>query len=240
VRLPLSWLHVTDDRTLRALEHVVAYARAHDELVSLRAVVACCAKQAGADGGWITSGQGCATATDDLAVVLEELHFELGEGPAEDTADGPLAVDLTSADASRWPVFAHHAITAGARSVLTLPMWADTVLVGVLCLFARRTTVRFAPDLAGFAELAASLLLDHRHEPDDVDRWLGDDRAEVHQATGMIAIQLGVGVTEALSRLRAHAFAADKPVVDVAREILARQLRFLPENNNLTARRTRN
>lgn len=233
---------MTDDRTLRALEHVVAYARAHSELVSLRVVVACCAEQAGADGGWVTSGQGCAAAAGDLAVALEELHFELGEGPAEDAArdDVGLAVDLsTMAGRRRWPVFAQHATAAGVRSLLAQPMRAGTVPVGVLCLYATRSVADWI-DLTGFADLAASILLDHRHEPWDANRWLGYDRAEVYQATGMIAVQLGIGVTEALSRLRAHAFAVDDPVVDIARDIIARRLRFSPENSNLIARRTRN
>ena len=39
-----------------------------------------------------------------------------------------------------------------------------------------------------------------------------DSRAVVHQATGMIVAQLDVGVAEALVRLRANAFATDRPI----------------------------
>ena len=35
-------------------------------------------------------------------------------------------------------------------------------------------------------------------------------RLVVHQATGMVAEQLGISVTEALIRLRAHAFTQDR------------------------------
>ena len=58
---------------------------------------------------------------------------------------------------------------------------------------------------------------------------LWNDRAEVHQATGMILAQLGVPAQDAFIRLRAHAFAARRPLVDVARDVVARRLVFTPE-----------
>jgi hypothetical protein len=53
-----------------------------------------------------------------------------------------------------------------------------------------------------------------------------DIHAAVHQAAGMVSVQLGVSVADALVRLRAHAFAADRPLTQVAREVIARTLRF--------------
>ena len=51
-------------------------------------------------------------------------------------------------------------------------------------------------------------------------------RFAVHQAAGMIAVQLGVGVDEALVRLRAHAFSHDRNLIDVAHDVIDRRLRF--------------
>jgi hypothetical protein len=48
----------------------------------------------------------------------------------------------------------------------------------------------------------------------------------VHQAAGMVSIQLGIGVTEALVRLRAHAFLGDRSIDDVSRDVVERRLRF--------------
>jgi hypothetical protein len=53
-----------------------------------------------------------------------------------------------------------------------------------------------------------------------------NDRAEVHQATGMILAQLGVSAQDAFVRLRAHAFATRRPLVEVARDVVARRLVF--------------
>jgi hypothetical protein len=55
---------------------------------------------------------------------------------------------------------------------------------------------------------------------------VGAHRAEVHQASGMLAVQLGIGVAEALVRLRAHAYASDRPVAAVADDIVGRRLRL--------------
>ena len=48
----------------------------------------------------------------------------------------------------------------------------------------------------------------------------------VHQATGMVAIQCGIGVADAMVRLRAYAYSHDRLVTDVAREVVDRVLRF--------------
>ena len=53
-----------------------------------------------------------------------------------------------------------------------------------------------------------------------------DFRYVVHQATGMVAAQLEISVSQALIRLRAYAFGNDRPVTDVARDVVVRRLRF--------------
>ncbi|MCX5200987.1 ANTAR domain-containing protein [Streptomyces sp. NBC_00237] len=54
-------------------------------------------------------------------------------------------------------------------------------------------------------------------------------RAEVHQATGMIAARLKVAPSAALVRLRAYAYSSDVPILEAARDVLARRLIFTPE-----------
>lgn len=44
---------------------------------------------------------------------------------------------------------------------------------------------------------------------------------EIHQATGMVLAQLGISAENALARLRAHAFAEQRPLVDVARAVVS-------------------
>jgi hypothetical protein len=48
----------------------------------------------------------------------------------------------------------------------------------------------------------------------------------VHNAAGMVWVQEGISVTEALIRLRAYAFSSDRLLAGVAEDVLARRLRL--------------
>ena len=48
----------------------------------------------------------------------------------------------------------------------------------------------------------------------------------VHNAAGMVSVQLDVPVTEALVRLRAHAFAENQLLRDVAADVVEHRFRF--------------
>lgn len=48
----------------------------------------------------------------------------------------------------------------------------------------------------------------------------------IHQAAGMVSAQLGVGVAHAMVRLRAHNYGNERMLADVARDVVARTLRF--------------
>ncbi|WP_194923175.1 ANTAR domain-containing protein [Catenulispora pinisilvae] len=52
------------------------------------------------------------------------------------------------------------------------------------------------------------------------------DRAVVHQAVGMISVQLAVSIRTALQRLQAYAADHRQTVADVAADVVARRLRF--------------
>ena len=91
-------------------------------------------------------------------------------------------------------------------------------------------------DALAFAHTAGMLLLDTAAgtQPDTADlAWQRDDptahQAQVHQATGMILVQLGVGAEAAFARLRAYAYAHDRRLGDVARDVVERRLRFAPD-----------
>ena len=49
---------------------------------------------------------------------------------------------------------------------------------------------------------------------------------ELFQSQGMVMVQLGVSLAEALTRIRAYAYAEDRRLTDVAADIVARRLRF--------------
>jgi hypothetical protein len=184
-------------------------------------------------------------STDDISEQLEELQLTLGEGPCVDAFLHGWAVLtpdlLTGALQDRWTVFADAALEAGARAVFALPLQMGAISPGVLDLYADVPTVLDAEELAdalAFADLATLLLLDARIEetgapadgpsPDRGFEDLDAYRAEIDQATGILTVQLGVGIDEAFVRLRAHAYMQGRRLADVAADVVAHRLRFSP------------
>ena len=180
-------------------------------------------------------------ASDRVAAEVEELTLTLGEGPGVDAFTGgpALVADLTAPDClARWPVFAPAAIHAGVRAVFALPLRVGGIRLGVLDLYRARPGELDREQLADalvLADTACALLLDaapRRDRPPPNGVWpepAGSPHPEVHQATGMITVQLGVSVAVALVRLRAHAYAHDRRLRDVAADVVARRLRFDPD-----------
>lgn len=186
-------------------------------------------------------------ATDATAAMLEDLQFDLNEGPGMDAAvlASPVLVsDLTRhGEASRWPIFAD-AVSARTRvrALFALPLQWGAVRIGVLQLYrigpgglpeAQRADALAAADTAAVMMLALHTTPGHVNGggdgSGDGDGWLDpavSHRAEIHQATGMVLAQLGVNPTEALARMRAYAFAAQRPLGDVARDVVSGRLRF--------------
>jgi hypothetical protein len=176
-----------------------------------------------------------------LAADLEDITLTLGEGPAVDASAGggpALAADLAGVDCLiRWPAFSPAAVRAGARAVFALPLQVGGVRLGVLVL-CRAGAGGLAPqqltDVLILADTACALMLDtasgtiraHGQGPEPI----GLQHPEVHQATGMITVQLGVDVATALVRLRAYAYTQDRQLSDVAGDVVARRLRFTPDH----------
>lgn len=175
--------------------------------------------------------------SDERSLALEELQFSLGEGPSLDAFANHEAIhepDLEHAHIDRWPIFTTTALELGTRGVFALPLNAGQRCIGVLTLYnevAGALTSEQAANGLVVADTVAQAMLESQSfsEPDLLAEDLEDTashRAEVHQASGMVAVQLGVAVADAEVRLRAHAYAANRPVVDVARDIVERRLRL--------------
>ena len=174
-------------------------------------------------------------ASDRVASQLEELTLTLGQGPGVDAfAGGPLLVaDLSAAERlARWPAFAPAALQAGVRAVFALPLRIGAIHLGVMNLYRAQPGDLDPEQLADalvLADTACALLLDAADgsRPDGYQPTPAVlQHPEVHQATGMILVQLGVSAAVALVRLRAYAYAHDRPLRDVAADVVARRLRF--------------
>jgi hypothetical protein len=176
---------------------------------------------------------GIIAATDGVALELEELQFTLGEGPCVDastTGRPVLQPDLARTAPLRWPAFAGGALQAGIRAIFALPLRVGAIRIGVLDLYRDRAGSLSSEELTealSFAD-AATLVLVHAQAGSPVQGAVPvlDERAEVHQATGVVSVQAAVGLGEALVLLRARAFAEERPLGDLARDVLAGTVDF--------------
>lgn len=184
--------------------------------------------------------QGTFGSSGELSRRLDELQFTFGEGPCIEAvrqARPVLVKDFESPSEQRWPAFAGAVLERGVRAVFALPISLANSYIGALDLFRCSPGSLSIDGLAGgllAARLAALPLLDLMTE--DVD-WSsadeGDDgwaqlasleRVEVYQATGMLMGQLEVSAAEALVRLRAHAFAQNLSISEVAWSVVEHRL----------------
>jgi hypothetical protein len=187
-------------------------------------------------------------STDDISQQLEELQLTLGEGPCVDAfthGSAVLTPDLRTDELQdRWPVFADAALEAGALAVFALPLQMGAISPGVLDLYSRVPVQLDGEELAdalAFADIATLVLLDTQIDEtgaaaggmllDGRFEDLGAYRAEIDQATGMLTVQLGVGIEEAFVRLRAYAYAQGRRLAEVAADVVARRLSFSPDTD---------
>lgn len=172
-----------------------------------------------------------------MADRLEEVSALCHEGPAIDAPATGLPVlvgELTApARTARWPLYTREASGLGISAVFAVPLRIGAISLGVL------VAHRGEPGDLGTWELsrmmtaadeATGLALDTEFDagagtPNAIQD-LGS--AEIHQASGMIMVQLGIPIEAALAWLRAHAFAESRSVVDVARDVVSRAIRFEP------------
>ncbi|HEX4253127.1 MAG TPA: GAF and ANTAR domain-containing protein [Pseudonocardia sp.] len=175
-------------------------------------------------------------ASDATAELLEDLQFTLNEGAcmeAAATGSPVLVPDLAHAvEVAHWPIFAAAvAERTPVRALFALPLQWGAVNLGVVDLYRLRPgglSDAERRDALAAADTAAVLMLALRTDPGG-DGWLDPavgNRAEIHQATGMVLAQLGVSAQEALARMRAYAFAEQRLLADVAQDVVARRLRF--------------
>ena len=205
-----------------------------------------CAEVTGMTGAgimlmWGDVPRGSVCTTDEVSALIEQLQYDLGEGPCVDAhqLERPvLEPDLAEPTDPRWLAFAGPALDAGVRAVFGFPLRVGAVRLGALNLYRDRPGPLDGEqhaDALVMADVAAEavLLLQAEAPVGEIAAELdagGDFQYVVHQAAGMVSVQLDVTVGQALIRLRAYAFGNDCPLTQVARDVVSRTLRFDAES----------
>lgn len=183
----------------------------------------------------LTHGSLC--TSDGVAAYLDDLQFTLGEGPAFDAHDEGVVVaapDLSTPTRTEWVILTPQAVRAGVQAMFAFPIRIGAVRLGALTLYrhlAGPLTDTQHRDGLLMADVAARTILALQADapPGSVASELesgANFHLVVHQAAGMVSVQLDVGVTEALVRLRAMAFRNGQSVDEVSRDVVARRRRL--------------
>ncbi|WP_328439149.1 ANTAR domain-containing protein [Streptomyces sp. NBC_00457] len=212
-----------------------------------------CARALGAEGVTLSLLVGAKRSAEplwchpELSARFEELQFTLGEGPGPDAVrvGSPVVEpDLDRVRPERWPALLPAARELGVHGVCSFPLGIGAIRIGVLTLLCdgeRRLSQQQYTDATALTAVLTSTLLNGDRRDGDADiPGLGLAleppsvlrRAVVHQATGMISVQLDVSMAEALLRLRAHAYSSERPLGEIAADVVARRLRFDDDFNN--------
>ncbi|MFI5713461.1 ANTAR domain-containing protein [Kribbella sp. NPDC051620] len=171
-------------------------------------------------------------ATNEVAARLEDLQDVLGEGPCRDAyrTGTAVRVSLDGEAAQRWPEFTRAARSSvGVVSIYCFAMRPAAQVFGTLSLYLERApeiaesdeTAQFIADAVG-----AALLRDPSAGDGITDSGAWSSRAGIHQATGMVVAQLGISPDDALAILRAHAYADDATLAEIAQLVVHRRLDF--------------
>ncbi|PRY70554.1 ANTAR domain-containing protein [Glaciihabitans tibetensis] len=185
-------------------------------------------------------GQSTVCASNETAARLDELQFDLGEGPCWTAlaSKEPVLAPVLADQRSKWPMFADAVLgdTRGREvaGMFVFPLVVGTLEIGAVDLYSTEHLMLSQGQIADASALAGVAAWQV------LRRILGEEaagataeaatgrasRREVHQATGMVLAQLGVSADDAALLLRAHAFATGRSVRDVATDVVERRLDF--------------
>lgn len=175
-------------------------------------------------------------ASSEDARSLELVQLQVDEGPCLDATRQGFVVtspDL-EAERGRWPAFCEVALTAGFRSVVSVPMRLRRHSIGGLNVFGR--TGGLPPgDLMHLAQtlthLTALNILSQQAARksaalvDQLQHAL-NSRVVIEQAKGVIAERFGVGTDAAFDRIRRYARDHNQKLGEVCAAIIRGEIRL--------------
>ncbi|HEX5860055.1 MAG TPA: GAF and ANTAR domain-containing protein [Microbacterium sp.] len=181
-------------------------------------------------------------ASDGQAARLDELQFDLGEGPCWDamrSAQPVLAPDIRGAGQARWPALSQSLRAESVSSVFAFPLGVGPLRFGAIDLYTARP---FRLDTAQTHQAGAMAAVVGRHVLQQAITEVGDDYPEagnaysrrlIHQASGMVLAQLDMSPDDARLVIQGHAFATGRAMMEVAQDILDGRLRFVRTANGI-------
>jgi hypothetical protein len=198
----------------------------------------------------VLDGAGIALASDDdvlttlctsdtIAQELMDLEVIVGEGPAVHASqNGAMEVPNLLDATLRWPLYSPRALDLGARAVFGFELRIGAIHFGALSLFRKNAGPLSGTQVSDGYLMASVIARSVLSQQAGVlsENLIGEIGVastldfSVHQAAGMIAIQGSMSVRDALVTLRAHAFASNSRLSELAERVISRETRFESES----------
>ena len=142
--------------------------------------------------------------------------------------------DIRSTASGNWPAFVEALQDTTVRAMFAFPLMLGPINLGVIDLYSESPGSLHTDQertAAGLAEATTRQLLQQILSRLDYDPSVDEppsefSRRRIHQATGAVIAQLGVSPQDAALVIRAHAFSTNRPLRDVAEDILSWKLDF--------------
>ncbi len=171
----------------------------------------------------------CSSSDDSRA--LAEWEFTFQEGPCFDAGVNSTSktAETAPSNINPWPQLSAKAHAIGYPSIGGVPLRTGGTTFATINLQDRHGTItpETLADAEQIAKELASLVVGSlSQQPPSPDQPAEHDT--FHQATGMVMSQMGIDAKSATDMLRAHAWAHDRLLTDIASEVVACTLTFSP------------
>ncbi|WP_227497215.1 GAF and ANTAR domain-containing protein [Planctomonas psychrotolerans] len=188
-------------------------------------------------------GSETVSASDRQAARLDELQFDLGEGPCWDAlaTGGPVLEPCVRERPQRaWPAFSEAIVNDDIGAIFAFPLMLGPLRLGAVDMYTvrpSRLSDEHAEQTAALATVTSRLLLARALRLTQ-DEMPAEDRnpfsrRSVDQATGMVLAQLDISADDARLIIQSHAFATHRSMREVAELILDRRLNFATRNDEI-------
>ncbi|MFF1573345.1 GAF and ANTAR domain-containing protein [Leifsonia sp. NPDC058292] len=175
-------------------------------------------------------------ASDAQAARLDEVQFDLGEGPCWDALRHSAPVlepDLRTRASSSWPAFAAAIGDDRIGALFAFPLQVGPLKIGAVDMYSLIPAVldpTQSKRASEMADLVARRVLQDAlsRSSDEYTDDVGNpySRRIVHQATGVVLAQLDISADDARLVIQGHAFSNDRSMMDVSRDILDGRIDF--------------
>ena len=183
-------------------------------------------------GGFL--GSETLSASTALAAQIDEMQFDLGEGPCWDAMSSgrPILEPDLAAGFERWPMFIDAISPHGVSSLFAFPLRLGPLRIGAIDLYTYERTLLDEQERARACRLAEQVSRRVLRQAlasvrDGVTTSTGPfSRRLIHQATGMVVSQLDISAEDAQLVIQGHAFAEGMTMMEVAQQLIDRELSF--------------